>query len=51
LNDVLNNLLPDSTDIAFDLVNEMVNTCSSFESAHKPTAHFGSCVNKKAFKE
>jgi len=37
------------TDIAFDLVNEIVN--SSFESAQKPTAHSVSCVNKKTFEE
>ena len=34
-----------NTDIAFDLVNEIVN--SSFENAQKPTTHTGSCVNKK----
>ena len=37
------------TDIAFDLVNEIVN--SSFESSQKPTAHSVSCVNKKTFEE
>ena len=38
-----------NTNIAFDLVNEIVN--SSFESAQKPTAHSGSRVNKKTFEE
>ena len=38
-----------NTNIAFDLVNEIVN--SSFESAQKPTAHSVSCVNKKTFEE
>ena len=33
-------LVTDSTDIAFDFVNEKVN--SSFESAQKPTTHSGS---------
>jgi len=46
----VNNSVTDSkTDIAFDLVNEIVN--SSFESAQKPTAHSGSRVNKKTFEE
>jgi len=39
----------DSTDIAFDIVNEIVN--SSFESTQKPTAHTGSRVIKKTFVE
>ena len=39
---MLNNSVTDSTDIALDLVNEIVNT---------PTAHFVSCVNKKTFEE
>jgi len=38
-----------STDIAFDFVNEIVN--SSFESAQKPTGHFGSRVNKSTFEK
>jgi len=37
------------TGIAFDLVNEIVN--SSFESPQKPTAHIGRLVNKKTFEE
>jgi len=46
LNNVWNNSVTDSnTDIAFDLVNKIVN--SSFESAQKPTAHTCSRVNKK----
>ena len=36
LNNVLNKLVTDSTDIAFDFVIEIVN--SSFESTQKPTA-------------
>ena len=38
-----------NTDIAFDLVNEIVN--GSFESAQKPTVHTGSRVTKKTFEE
>ena len=34
----------DTADIAFDFVNEIVN--SSFESTQKPRAHSGSHVNK-----
>jgi len=46
----VNNSLTDSnTDIAFDLVNEIVNR--SFENAQKPTAHTGRRVNKKMFEE
>jgi len=37
----------DTTDIAFDFVNEIVN--SSFESTQKPRAHSGSRVNKSTF--
>ena len=36
LDNVLNNQMTDSTNIAFDFVNEIVN--SSFESTQKPTA-------------
>ena len=49
MNNVLNSLMTDSTDIAFDLVNERVN--SLFESAPKPKAHSSNHVNKKTFKE
>jgi len=46
----VNNSGPESnTDIAFDLVNEIVD--SSFESPQKPTAHTSSRVNKKKFEE
>ena len=47
LNYVLNNSLTDRTDIAFDLVNEIVN--SSLESAQKSMAYSGRHVNKKTF--
>ena len=46
-NHVLNDSVTDSTDIAVDFVNEIVN--SPFESAQKPTAHSGSSVNKSTF--
>ena len=49
LNNVLNKLVTDSTDIAFDFVIEIVN--SSFESAQKPLAHSGSRVNKSTFEK
>ena len=49
LNNVLNDSVTGSTDIAFDFVNEIVN--SSFESAQKPTAHSGSRVNKSMFEK
>jgi len=49
LNNVLNSLMTESTDIAFDLVNEIV--ISSFQSIQKPMAHSNSCVNKKMFEE
>ena len=48
MNNVLNSLMTDSTDIAFDLVNERVN--SLFESAPKPKAHSSNHVNKKTSK-
>jgi len=41
--------MTESTDIAFDLVNEIV--ISSFQSIQKPMAHSNSCVNKKMFEE
>jgi len=49
LDNVLSDSLTDSTDIAFDFVNEIVN--SSFESGQKPTAHSGSLVNKSSFEK
>ena len=49
MNNVLNSLMTESTDIAFDLVNEIV--ISSFQSIQKPMAHSNSCVNKKMFEE
>ena len=53
MNNVLNNSVTVSTDIAFDFANETVctGTCSSFESAQKPTAHSGSHVNKSTFEK
>ena len=48
-NNVLIDSVTDSTDIAFDFVNEIVN--SSFESAQKPLAHSGSHVNKSTFED
>jgi len=49
LNNVFNSSMTGSTNITFDLVNEIVN--SLLESAQKPTAHFVSRVNKKTFEE
>ena len=46
LDNVLNNQMTDSTNIAFDFVNEIVN--SSFESTQKPTIS-GSHVYKSTF--
>ena len=49
MNNELSSLVTDSTDIAFDLVNEIVN--SSFQTVQKSMANCGSCVNKKMFEE
>ena len=49
MNNVLNDLVTDSTAIAFDCVDEIVN--SSFENAPKPTAHPSSRVNKSTFEK
>ena len=49
MTNVLNNSVTDTTNIAFDFVNEIVN--SSFESTQKPTAHSGSCVNNSTLEK
>ena len=50
LNNVLNDLMKNISEMSFDIVNEIVN--SSFENAQKPSAHSCSCVsNTKKIKE
>ena len=43
LNNVLNDLMKNISEMSFDIVNEIVN--SLFENAQKPSAHSCSCVS------